>query len=106
MHPVTRNICCKMCEKVLLGQIGAAQVSESYVSFKGSISLQMKNPENGYRYWVTILNEPDRFTAFCDLVCVQDYFDFREKAREEERLARKREMNREEWSRGGGNFTR
>lgn len=101
-----------MCNKILLGDKGAAFASENYISFKGTLSLQLKNKDNGNRYWVTVIDDPNSIYSFCDLVCLQEYCDLKEKFRHDEYIAEKRRMNAEEWAKGpqrfpvGGGYSR
>lgn len=79
MSKVT-NINCDSCGKILYGFDKAARVRQPNINICGNIILQCVDPDTGYNFPIYITkNKEGEDLHFCDLVCMQEYIDMKEK---------------------------
>lgn len=82
MSKVT-NIACDGCGKTLYGKDKAAFVKHANVQINGQIVVQKVDPDSGYNYPIYITKTKEDRLNFCDLVCLQDFIEYKEKRYED-----------------------
>ena len=90
------SIACDGCGKILYGKEKAAFVKKANVQINGQIVLQKVDSETEWSYPVYITKTKEDRLNFCDLVCLQEFIEYKEKRYEEFRKEDLRERARVE----------
>ncbi len=77
------NITCDSCGRTLYGKEKTMFVKETNIQINGQIVLQKVDPDTGWSYPIFITKTKEDRLNFCDLVCLQDFIDMKEKRYEE-----------------------
>lgn len=79
------NITCDSCGKVLYGKEKAAFVKLPNIQINGQIVVQNVDEASGWHTPIFVTRTPNERMNFCDLVCLQDLIDMKEKQFEKRR---------------------
>ncbi len=81
---------CSFCQETLSGRVKMSKVNKNYISFTGTLTLQLWDEEAQYRSYVYITNKPSddgkpAQMCFCSFKCFEDYAKWKHKEHNERR---------------------
>lgn len=82
---------CDCCGKMLLGYGGTHYHSRDYITIKGSISLQLHDPDTNHRYFIYVTPRGKEMITVCDTDCLKGYIELNREYYEEKRRQKLRE---------------
>ncbi len=81
---------CSFCQEVLSGRVKMSREEKNYISFTGTLTLQLWDAETEYRHYMYVSNKPNddgkpAQMYFCNFKCLEEYAKWKHKEHNERR---------------------